>query len=93
MRPSAFCSTTMTTGPRIGDGPAGNVLLYDDHGWRQGPSTAVALARKGVALEVVTPDRMLAFEVGATNYPYHLRQLYRAGVSLTPRSRAAGGAP
>ena len=29
--------------------PAGSVLLYDDHGWHQGPSTAVALAKKGVA--------------------------------------------
>jgi 2,4-dienoyl-CoA reductase-like NADH-dependent reductase (Old Yellow Enzyme family) len=64
--------------------PAGSVLLYDDHGWHQGPSTAVALARKGVALEMVTPDRMLAFEVGATNYPHYLRELYRSGVRLTP---------
>ena len=74
----------MTPGPRIGDGPAGNALLYDDHGWHQGPSTAVALARERVALEVVTPDRVLGFEVGATNYPHHLRQLYRAEVKLTP---------
>ena len=27
--------------------PAGSVLLYDDHGWHQGPSTAVALAEEG----------------------------------------------
>ena len=75
--------------------PAGSVLLYDDHGWHQGPSTAVALAGKGLALEVVTPDRMLAFEVGATNFPNYLRELYRHGVKLTPdlelRSVAARG--
>ena len=35
--------------------PAGSVLLYDDHGWHQGPSTAVALAKKGVAVELVDP--------------------------------------
>ena len=64
--------------------PAGSVLLYDDHGWHQGPSTAVALAGKGVALELVTPDRMTAFEVGATNFPNYLRDLYRRGVKLTP---------
>ena len=64
--------------------PTGSVLLYDDHGWHQGPSAALALARKGVTLEVVTPDRMLAFEVGATNYPRYLRELYRHGVKLTP---------
>ena len=39
--------------------PIGSVLLYDDHGWHQGPSTAVALATKGVAVELVTPDRMV----------------------------------
>jgi NADPH-dependent 2,4-dienoyl-CoA reductase/sulfur reductase-like enzyme len=64
--------------------PAGSVLLYDDHGWHQGPSTAVALAKKGVAVEFVTPDRMTAFEVGATNFPHYLRELYRHGVKLTP---------
>ena len=64
--------------------PAGSVLLYDDHGWHQGPSAAVALAHKGVRLEVVTPDRMLAFEVGATNFPTYLRALYRGGATLTP---------
>lgn len=64
--------------------PAGEVLLYDDHGWHQGPSTAVALAKKGLKVELVTPDRMIAFEVGATNYPNYLRDIYRHGVRLTP---------
>jgi len=64
--------------------PTGSVLLYDDHGWHQGPSTAVALAKTGVALEMVTPDRMTGFEVGATNFPNYLRDLYRRGVKLTP---------
>jgi hypothetical protein len=65
--------------------PAGEVLLYGDHGWHQGPSTAVALAKKGgAAVEMVTPDRMVAFEVGATNYPNYLRDIYRHGVKLTP---------
>jgi hypothetical protein len=64
--------------------PAGSVLLYDDHGWHQGPSTAAALAKKGASVEMVTPDRMVAFEVGATNYPNYLRDLYRHGVKITP---------
>lgn len=62
----------------------GSVLLYDDHGWHQGPSTAVALARKGVQVEMVTPDRMIGFEVGATNFPNYLGDLYRHAVKLTP---------
>ena len=64
--------------------PTGSVLLYDDHGWHQGPSTAVALAAKGVEVEMVTPDRMVAFEVGATNYPNYLRDIYHHGIRLTP---------
>jgi 2,4-dienoyl-CoA reductase-like NADH-dependent reductase (Old Yellow Enzyme family)/NADPH-dependent 2,4-dienoyl-CoA reductase/sulfur reductase-like enzyme len=64
--------------------PSGSVLLYDDHGWHQGPSTAIALARRGVQVEMVTPDRMIAFEVGATNFPNYLRDAYRHGVKLTP---------
>ncbi|MFZ1427312.1 MAG: NADH:flavin oxidoreductase [Geminicoccaceae bacterium] len=62
----------------------GSVVLYDDHGWHQGPSTAVMLAKKGAAVEVVTPDRMIGFEVGATNFPNYLRELYRHEVKLTP---------
>jgi NADPH-dependent 2,4-dienoyl-CoA reductase/sulfur reductase-like enzyme len=64
--------------------PTGSVLLYDDHGWHQGPSTAIALAKKGAQVEMVTPDRMVAFEVGATNFPNYLREAYRYGVKLTP---------
>jgi hypothetical protein len=64
--------------------PTGSVLLYDDHGWHQGPSTAIALAKKGAQVEMVTPDRMIAFEVGATNFPNYLREAYRLGVKLTP---------
>ena len=62
----------------------GSVLLYDDHGWHQGPSTAVTLAKKGVQVEMVTPDRMIGFEVGATNFPNYLGDLYRHAVKLTP---------
>lgn len=63
---------------------AGSALVYDDHGWHQAPSTAVALAKKGIEVELVTPDRMVGFEVGATNFPNYLRELYRHGVKLTP---------
>ena len=64
--------------------PSGAVLLYDDHGWHQGASTAVALAQRGLAVEVVTPDRMLAFEVGATNFPAYLRAVYEHAITVTP---------
>ena len=63
----------------------GSVLLYDDHGWHQGPSTAVALAKKGVAGRAghARPhDRLRGrgHQLPATI----LRELYRHGVKLTP---------
>ena len=65
---------------------AASVLLYDDHGWHQGPSTAGALAKKGVQVEMVTPDRMSAFEVGATNFPNYLGDALPARRSSSPRT-------
>ena len=67
--------------------PGSNVLLFDDHGDHQGPSGAEFLAGQGAKVELVTPDRSTAFELGATNFSVHLKQLYRAGVTLTPDVR------
>jgi 2,4-dienoyl-CoA reductase-like NADH-dependent reductase (Old Yellow Enzyme family) len=62
----------------------GTVLLYDETGQHQAPSTAEALARKGCLVELATHDRMAAEEVGTTNQPVHLRELYRLGVVMSP---------
>jgi hypothetical protein len=35
-------------------------------------------------VELVTPDRHVAHEMGALNWPIFLRKLYTAGVTLTP---------
>ena len=67
--------------------PGSNVLLFDDHGDHQGPSGAEFLAGQGAAVELVTPDRSIAVELGATNFSVHLKHLYRAGVTLTPDTR------
>ena len=67
--------------------PGSNVLLFDDHGDHQGPSGAEFLAGQGAAVELATPDRSIAFELGATNFSVHLKHLYRAGVALTPDVR------
>ena len=63
------------------------VLLFDDHGGHQGPACAEFLARKGNRVEVVTPERFLGVEVGGTNHPIHLRELYKLGVVITPDFR------
>ena len=73
--------------------PGSNVLLFDDHGDHQGPSGAEFLAGQGVKVELATPDRSIAFELGATNFSVHLKQLYRAGVTLTPDVRLVSVEP
>ena len=67
--------------------PGAEVLVFDDHGDHQGPSAVDFLASRGSSVELVTPDRMAAHEVGATNYPVYLASFYSKGVTLTPDRR------
>ena len=67
--------------------PGAEVLVFDDHGDHQGPSVVDFLASRGSAVELATPDRMSAHEVGATNFPAYLRSFYSMGVKLTPDRR------
>lgn len=64
--------------------PSGKVLLYDDNGRHQGVSCAEVLAAGGAEVELVTPDRAPAFELGSANFPVYLRNLYKLGVRFTP---------
>ncbi len=67
--------------------PAESVILYDDNGAHPGFTAAEFLAEAGARLEFVTPERMLAPEVGGTNYPAYLRAfaLHGVGISLNLR--------
>ena len=67
--------------------PGAEVLVFDDHGDHQGPSVVDFLAARGSAVELATPDRMTAHEIGATNFPVYLRSFYSMGVKLTPDHR------
>ena len=67
--------------------PGAEVLVYDDHGDHQGPSVVDFLATRGSKVELVTPDRMTAHEVGATNFPVYLESFYSKGVRMTPDHR------
>ncbi|MCX8254756.1 putative N-methylproline demethylase [Beijerinckiaceae bacterium RH AL1] len=64
--------------------PTGSVLLYDEMGQHNAASTAELLAKRGCLVEIATHDRMVAEEVGTTNQPIHLRELYKLGVVMTP---------
>ncbi len=66
---------------------AESVLLFDDNGQHPGPACAEYVSDRGAELELVTPDRMAAAEMGALNYPIYLANLYRKGVRMTPDRR------
>jgi 2,4-dienoyl-CoA reductase-like NADH-dependent reductase (Old Yellow Enzyme family) len=51
--------------------PTGDVLFFDDNGTHSAMSAAELIARSGATLEIVTPERMFAVEVGGMNHvPY-----------------------
>ena len=70
--------------------PASDVLVYDDNGQHQGVSCAEFIAQKGSSVQIVTPDRSVAQEVGGTNYPEYLRQFYELGVNMVVNHRLIG---
>ncbi len=70
--------------------PAGNVLLFDDHGQHQALSCAEMIAAAGSKLEIVTPDRAIGQETGGLNYPAYFKTLYQKGTTLTCNLRLTG---
>jgi hypothetical protein len=67
--------------------PGESVLLFDDNGDHQGASTAEFMAARGARVEISSPERYTGIEFGLTNWPIHLRELYRMGVVMTPDVR------
>jgi 2,4-dienoyl-CoA reductase-like NADH-dependent reductase (Old Yellow Enzyme family) len=63
--------------------PGESVLLYDDNGAHPGMTTAEFMASAGSRLEIVTPERSLAPDVGGTNYPAYFRAFSKYGVTTT----------
>jgi N-methyl-L-proline demethylase len=62
--------------------PAASVLLYDDNGAHPGMTAAEFIAGSGSDLEVVTPERMLAPDIGGTSYPAYFRALALAEATI-----------
>ncbi|MFK7805073.1 MAG: FAD-dependent oxidoreductase [Anaerolineae bacterium] len=63
---------------------AENVLFFDDNGRHPGLSCAEHMAQHGSKLELVTPERMVAVDIGGTNFPQYLRAFYKHDVTITP---------
>ncbi|MEX0846448.1 MAG: NADH:flavin oxidoreductase [Ilumatobacteraceae bacterium] len=65
----------------------GEVLLYDDDGTHSAMTTAEMLARSGVSLEIVTPERTMGVDVGGLNIVPYARAFNEADVRITLNQR------
>lgn len=69
--------------------PGTNVLLYDSVGLHVGAGCAEFMSQRGASVELVTPDRAVAEEVGHLTYVAYLRKLYESNVIQTPNMTLA----
>jgi N-methyl-L-proline demethylase len=69
--------------------PADDVLLFDDNGAHPGMAAAEVLVGAGARLEIVSPERYFAPEMGGLNIVPYMQSLHRAGVTITPMTRVS----
>lgn len=69
--------------------PAGRVLVYDDGGAHAGMSAAEMLARAGAEVELVTPERFFAPDMGGMNHVPYMRTFQETGTRITITTRVA----
>ena len=67
--------------------PAENVLLYDDNGGHQGMTAAELIANAGSKLELISPERFFAPEMGGMNHVPYMRAFHEKGVTVTINTR------
>jgi NADPH-dependent 2,4-dienoyl-CoA reductase/sulfur reductase-like enzyme len=67
--------------------PADKVLVYDDNGAHPGMQAAELVAQSGAALEIVTPERFFAPEIGGINHVSYARCFQKHDVRITINTR------
>jgi 2,4-dienoyl-CoA reductase-like NADH-dependent reductase (Old Yellow Enzyme family) len=67
--------------------PGQSVLLFDDNGNHPGMQAAELIAGMGAALEIVTPERNFAPEIGGLNHTGYVRAIQKFGVRITINTR------
>ncbi|OQM76975.1 FAD-dependent oxidoreductase [Manganibacter manganicus] len=70
--------------------PADHVLLYDDNGGHQGMGAAELIANAGSKLELVSPERFFAPEMGGMNHVPYMHAFHEKGVTVTINTRLVG---
>ena len=68
---------------------AEEVLLYDDNGAHPGMQAAEAIVEAGSRLEIISPERFFAPEIGGLNHVSYAQALQRAGARITILSRVS----
>ena len=69
--------------------PAEDVLIFDDNGAHQGMSAAEKVVEAGGKLEIVSPERFFAAEMGGLNLVPYMRKFVAHGVTITTMTRVA----
>ncbi len=67
--------------------PAERVLVYDDNGGHPGMTAAELSAAAGAAVEIVSPERFFAPEMGGMNHVPYMAAFHRHGVQVTINTR------
>ena len=67
--------------------PEGQVLLFDDNGGHQGMSAAEVIANSGAELELVSPERFFAPEMGGMNHVPYAKTFAERNVTVTINTR------
>jgi N-methyl-L-proline demethylase len=70
--------------------PAERALVFDDNGMHPGMQTAEALAQAGAAVEIISPERFFAPEMGGLNHALYARAFHRLRVRVTINARLIG---
>lgn len=69
---------------------SGNVMVYDDHGGTQALDLAEAIGRSGATVEIVTPERTVAPDVGGLVASQYFMALAENGIATTVLRRLHG---
>ena len=67
-----------------------DVLLFDDNGAHPGMQAAECIVETGASLEIITPERFFAPEIGGLNHVPYAQTLERAGARITINRRLLG---
>ena len=69
--------------------PTGRVIVYDDGGAHAGMAAAEMLARAGAEVELITPERFFAPDMGGMNQVPYMRAFHETGTRITITTRVA----